>query len=807
MSFSCVSKTHRGPGRPGTLFRILGGLGVLAMTLGCHVTPKLQVAAKDTSMAVKSRVPFVHATSYSPDGKWVLTGGTDNAGRLWDLESMRLAATLKGHSGTILGTGFLADGRTGVTTSRDGSMRFWDVQTGKQTGLLAGFHSGLLGFSWNPSLTRDARYALGYTTNFLTEGWTVDLNDLKSGSVPQKIPGTFGTLSPDGRSILVINKQMMLIDRESGRTLWQVPGIIEGLRVAQVGLAVFSPDGAQVIAVNQRQKLSVETLYYVIETSTGRVVRSFGPPVKNFGLISWERNLAQINSLAISPDGRFVLSGNLGAKYEIWDVRSGEMVRQLKGPDEITGTAYNVFPSASFSPDGRRVIATSLGTTRHFDVATGEEIGSMIAFEDGEWLFMTPSGYYNSSEKGDQNLSVEVNGQPYSIAQLRESFYRPDLVKLALAGGSLKEYRKVADLGPPPAVSIVDTPAEVASQEVTVTLRIADAGGGIGDVRLYLNGSAVVLDHQRGLGIVPSQGSAESVLKYTVKLTQGPNTIRAIAFNGDNSMQSADAVQAVTTSYKRPGKPSLHAIVVGINEYKNARLQLRFAVADAELFASTLTAASAALFDQIIVHRLLTPAETTRERITQALKEMQTLNPDDLFVFYVASHGTVDDGEYFLITSEVGSTATARLKTDALSQNLLKELIANIPATKKLIVIDTCGAGKLGDAIQVAMLTRGMSEETAIKVLSRAVGSTVLAASSSVQEALEGYEGHGLFTYVVTEGMKGKADSDGDGFVKTTELANYVDDEVPRLAEKVFNRNQYPMVSPSGMGFPICMVR
>jgi len=186
---------------------------------------------------------------------------------------------------------------------------------------------------------------------------------------------------------------------------------------------------------------------------------------------------------------------------------------------------------------------------------------------------------------------------------------------------------------------------------------------------------------------------------------------------------------------------------------------------------------------------------------------MQTLNPDDLFVFYVASHGTVDDGEYFLITSEVGSTATARLKTDALSQNLLKELIANIPATKKLIVIDTCGAGKLGDAIQVAMLTRGMSEETAIKVLSRAVGSTVLAASSSVQEALEGYEGHGLFTYVVTEGMKGKADSDGDGFVKTTELANYVDDEVPRLAEKVFNRNQYPMVSPSGMGFPICMVR
>ena len=52
---------------------------------------------------------------------------------------------------------------------------------------------------------------------------------------------------------------------------------------------------------------------------------------------------------------------------------------------------------------------------------------------------------------------------------------------------------------------------------------------------------------------------------------------------------------------------------------------------------------------------------------------------------------------------------------------MLKELIANIPSTKKLIIIDTCSAGALGEAIQVAMLTRGMSEDTAMKILSRAV--------------------------------------------------------------------------------------
>jgi hypothetical protein len=167
----------------------------------------------------------------------------------------------------------------------------------------------------------------------------------------------------------------------------------------------------------------------------------------------------------------------------------------------------------------------------------------------------------------------------------------------------------------------------------------------------------------------------------------------------------------------------------------------------------------------------------------------------------------LDDGEYFLITSNVGSTNTPKLRADAISQNTLKELVANIPATKKLIVIDTCSAGKLGNAIQTAMLTRGMSEDTAMKVLSRAVGSTILSASTSVQEALEGYQGHGLFTFVLSEGLNGKADKSKTGYIKTTELADYVDNEVPVLAEKISKRAQYPTISISGMGFPIGQVK
>ena len=147
------------------------------------------------------------------------------------------------------------------------------------------------------------------------------------------------------------------------------------------------------------------------------------------------------------------------------------------------------------------------------------------------------------------------------------------------------------------------------------------------------------------------------------------------------------------------------------------------------------------------------------------------------------------------------------MKSDALSQVQLKELVANIPSTKKLIVIDTCNAGQLGQAMQVALLTRGMSEDTAMKVLSRAVGSTILSASTSVQEALEGYQGHGLFTWALVQGLQGKADKGKTGYIRTTDLAAYVEHEVPDLAEKIFKRAQFPTVSISGQGFPLGKVR
>jgi WD40 repeat protein len=71
-----------------------------------------------------------------------------------------------------------------------------------------------------------------------------------------------------------------------------------------------------------------------------------------------------VNALAVSPDGRFAVTG--GKQCQVWDVESGQLVRtidELDKPVEVLG----------FSADGTRVfVGSSHWAFYSFDVATGE---------------------------------------------------------------------------------------------------------------------------------------------------------------------------------------------------------------------------------------------------------------------------------------------------------------------------------------------------------------------------------------------------------------------------------------------------
>ena len=767
--------------------RLLAVLTALFLS-ACMATPELHLNSSDMSMKLKQSAPIVTSVAISPDMRYALSGSIKDTATLWDLTSAAAIRTFSAPSlRAVMGlkVAFSQDGLYGMTGGKE--LTIWDLSTGEEVRTTNS--EGTYFIAASPDKRSVLANARGTAHMIL---WDINTGgEIRGFKHPDKGFANVATFSPDGRYALSGNGggKIYLWDVATGRMLRSVKADRGFSIIAPPGIVrsvAFSPDGKHALSGGMD---GTAKLWNIPSLSL----------VKEF---KGHKGMMGIAAVAFSPDGRNALSGGMSDGFiKLWDISTGAEVKSIRAHSWVSGVN-----SLVISPDGKFILSGGDASTRIWDLSTLDEVATMVSFEDGEWVVITANGYYNSSEKGDQYLSVTVGGKPYSIAQLRESFYRPDVVKLALSGGSLKNFAKLSDIKQPPMVSIVNTPASVDKDEAGVTLKIIDSGGGIGDIRLYLNGAAVMLDSSRGVKVV-SNSQNEISKTYNLKLTKGLNSLRAIAFNGDNTMQSSDALYEITATFQADTKPALYAVVIGINDYKNPKLQLNYAVADATLFSGSLKKGASGLFEKVHIKMLTTAEATTNENIIKELKAMRSLNPDDLFVFYVASHGTVDDGEYFLITSNVGSTRTEKLRADAVSQTVFKELIANIPATKKLIIIDTCNAGALGGAIQTAMLTRGMSEDTAMKVLSRAVGSTVLSASTSIQEALEGYNGHGLFTYVLSEGLQGKADKGKTGYVRTTELADYVDNEVPILAEKIFKKAQYPTISISGQGFPVGKIK
>ena len=116
----------------------------------------------------------VLTVDFSPSGKYLISGSTDQTLKLWDIESGKEVRTMTGHTGSINSVSFSADGRYVLSSSNDKTLKLWDISTGTEIKTLFG-HTARVRLS---SLSPCGKYALSGSDDGTIRYWNTQTGEL-----------------------------------------------------------------------------------------------------------------------------------------------------------------------------------------------------------------------------------------------------------------------------------------------------------------------------------------------------------------------------------------------------------------------------------------------------------------------------------------------------------------------------------------------------------------------------------------------------------------------------------------------------
>jgi WD40 repeat protein len=353
---------------------------------------------------VRFRAPSA-SVAYSPDGKLLAAGGSDNKLRLLDAATGRVVRELAGHAartyqpprdvksafdllvgsvgeGNVTSVAFSPDGKVLASGGWDDMVRLWDVKTGEQ--LRAIF----------------AHKAMVATVAFSSDG---------------KYLASRGGL--DGA--------VRLWDPATGAELRKFEGLskVNPWRFNRDSALAFAPD-AKALAVGDAKVI------HFFDPSSGKETRAL------------DAHLSTL-SIAYSADGKLLGSGGIDGhdkhSLRLWDVAAGKELRRCELPKDEPPI------SAAFSPDGKALAAViEEDDLRVFDTSTGKPLhrlphywASRVAFApDGKALVSARGPVLRLWDSpGGKELFQTFEGHQSAVSAVALS---PDGKTVATAGDGVR---------------------------------------------------------------------------------------------------------------------------------------------------------------------------------------------------------------------------------------------------------------------------------------------------------------------------------------------------------------------------------
>ncbi len=252
-----------------------------------------------------------------------------------------------------------------------------------------------------------------------------------------------------------------------------------------------------------------------------------------------------------------------------------------------------------------------------------------------------------------------------------------------------------------------------------------------------------------------------------------------------------------------PPPKNAYGVVIGIGKYRDTGIPvLKYATNDAREIYNILTDPQYGNFPRENV-KLLLDEQATLTEIKSAMGTFLSRNAgkDDTVCIYFAGHGSpeidptgkADDRlEKFIVPYDAKKDD---LFGYGLSMDEIRKIYERIESKKVVFFIDSCYSGEAGGRTfsrpDVAARNVTISEKFLEELSGE--GRIIISASKPDELSLETNElEHGVFTYYLAEGLKGKADLNKDGVVTVDELYSYVYEQVTKKA-RLLGASQHPL--------------
>ncbi|KAK5169944.1 hypothetical protein LTR04_005512, partial [Oleoguttula sp. CCFEE 6159] len=245
---------------------------------------------------------YIRSVCFSPDGRYLATGAEDKIIRVWDIASRTIKHQFAGHEQDIYSLDFASNGRHIASGSGDRTVRLWNIESGQCVLTLA-----------------------------IEDGVTTV------------------AISPDNQLVAAgsLDKSVRVWDTTTGFLVERLEG--DPGHKDSVYSVAFAPNGKDLVSG------SLDKTIRMWELTPPRGLAGGGPKggkcVKIF-----EGHKDFVLSVALTPDGAWVMSGSKDRGVQFWDPQTGEAQLMLQGHK-------NSVISVAPSPTGN-LFATGSGDTR-----------------------------------------------------------------------------------------------------------------------------------------------------------------------------------------------------------------------------------------------------------------------------------------------------------------------------------------------------------------------------------------------------------------------------------------------------------